>query len=249
MLNYDGTVGAVGRIPSYMRGIVTTRIVKFDIEHEIPVRGADGFCSECADNEAGEAIGMIANEPGKTFDGYSKAGDSQKKVLHDVFKKGDAWFRTGDLMRRDGLGYFYFVDRIGDTFRWKGENVATSEVSEALGVVPGIKEANVYGVAIPGMDGRAGMAALVTGAGFDIAKLSDALAGNLPLYARPVFVRLLPELEITGTFKQRKVELVKDGFDPGAIADPIYWLNHASGTYEPLTAQTYAAIVSGGVKI
>ncbi len=249
MLNYDGTVGAVGRIPSYMRGIVTTRIVKFDIEHEIPVRGADGFCIECADNEAGEAIGMIANEPGKTFDGYSKAGDSQKKVLHDVFKTGDSWFRTGDLMRRDGLGYFYFVDRIGDTFRWKGENVATSEVSEALGVVPGIKEANVYGVAIAGMDGRAGMAALVTGAGFDIGTLSGALAGNLPLYAQPVFVRLLPELEITGTFKQRKVELVKEGFDPGAIKDPIYWLNHASGRYEKLTAEAYAAIVSGRVKI
>jgi fatty-acyl-CoA synthase len=248
MLNYDGTVGAVGRIPSYMRGIMTTRIVKFDIAREAPVRGVDGFCIECADNEAGEAIGMIANEPGKTFDGYSKAGDSQKKILHDVFKTGDSWFRTGDLMRRDGLGYFYFVDRIGDTFRWKGENVATSEVSEALGVVPGIKEANVYGVEIAGMDGRAGMAALVTSTGFDVAGLAQALAGNLPAYARPVFVRLLPEFEITGTFKQRKVELVKDGFDPAAIADPIYWLNHTSGTYERLTPEVYAAIVSGGVK-
>ena len=248
MLNYDGTIGAVGRIPSYMRRTITTRIVKFDIEHEVPVRGPDGFCIECADNEAGEAIGMIADEPGKTFDGYSKAGDSQKKILHGVFKTGDSWFRTGDLMRRDALGYFYFVDRIGDTFRWKGENVATSEVSEALGVVPGVKEANVYGVAIPGMDGRAGMAALVTGTGFDIAKLADALAGNLPSYARPVFVRLLPELEITGTFKQRKVELVKDGFDPAAIRDPTYWLNHASGRYEALTAEQYAAIVSGNVK-
>jgi fatty-acyl-CoA synthase len=248
MPNYDGTVGAVGRIPSYMRRIVTTRIVKFDIEHEVPVRGADGFCIECADDEAGEAIGMIADEPGKTFDGYSKAGDSQKKILHDVFKTGDAWFRTGDLMRRDRLGYFYFVDRIGDTFRWKGENVATSEVSEALGVVPGVKEANVYGVAIPGMDGRAGMAALVTGAGFDIAKLADALVGNLPSYARPVFVRRLPALEITGTFKQRKVELVKEGFDPAAINDPIYWFDHARGRYEPLTAERYAAIVSGNVK-
>ncbi len=248
MLNYDGTVGAVGRIPSYMRGIMTTRVVKFDIEHEVPVRGADGFCIECADNEAGEAIGMIADQPGKSFDGYSKAADSQKKVLHDVFKTGDSWFRTGDLMRRDRLGYFYFVDRIGDTFRWKGENVATSEVSEALGVVPGVKEANVYGVAIAGMDGRAGMAALVTGTGFDIGQLAEALAGNLPSYARPLFVRLLPELEITGTFKQRKVELVKDGFDPAAITDPIYWLDHASGQYEPLTAAQYAAIVGGAVK-
>ena len=150
MLNYDGKVGAVGRIPSYMRGIVTTRIVKFDIEHEMPVRGADGFCIECADGEAGEAIGMIADEPGKTFDGYTKEADTQKKILHDVFEKGDAWFRTGDLMRRDAHGYFYFVDRIGDTFRWKGENVATSEVAEALASFPGVKEANVYGVGVAG---------------------------------------------------------------------------------------------------
>jgi fatty-acyl-CoA synthase len=248
MLNYDGTVGAVGRIPSYMRGIMTTRVVKFDIAREAPVRGADGFCIECADSEAGEAIGMIADEPGKTFDGYSKAGESQKKVLHDVFKRGDSWFRTGDLMRRDRLGYFYFVDRIGDTFRWKGENVATSEVSEALGVVPGVKEANVYGVEIPGMDGRAGMAALVTRPDFAIAGLADALAGNLPMYARPVFVRLLPEMEITGTFKQRKVELVKEGFDPRTIRDPLYWLDHASGRYEFLTPEIYDAVVGGKMK-
>ena len=249
MLNYDGTVGAVGRVPNYMRKVVTTRIVKFDVEHEMPVRGADGLCIECAVNEAGEAIGEIANEPGKSFDGYTKAADTQKKVLHDVFKTGDAWFRTGDLMRRDAHGYFYFVDRIGDTFRWKGENVATSEVSEALGVVRGIKEANVYGVSVPGMDGRAGMAALVTGEGFDIAGLPAALAGNLAAYARPVFLRLLPELEITGTFKQRKVELVKDGFDPAAIAEPLYWLDPATGRYEALTADAYAKITSGAVKL
>ncbi len=249
MLNYDGTVGAVGRVPSYMRSIITTRIVKFDVEKEEPVRGFDGFCIECADNEVGETIGKIANEPGKTFDGYTKEADTKKKVLHDVFEKGDAWFRTGDLMRRDAHGYFYFVDRIGDTFRWKGENVATSEVAEALGVVPGVKEANVYGVSVPGADGRAGMAALVTGSGFDIASLAGAIAGNLPAYARPVFVRLLPELEITGTFKQRKIDLVKQGFDPAAIRDPLYWLDPASGRYEPLSDARYQAIVGGSVKL
>jgi len=249
MLNYDGKVGAVGRIPSYMRSIVTTRIVKFDVESEMPVRGPDGFCIECADNETGETVGKIANEPGKSFDGYTREADTRKKVLHDVFEKGDAWFRTGDLMRRDAKGYFYFVDRIGDTFRWKGENVATSEVAEALGVVPGVREANVYGVAVPGADGRAGMAALVTARGFDIAKLAGALSGNLPAYARPIFIRLLPELEITGTFKQRKVDLVKDGFDPKAIRDPLYWLNPLTEQYEALTAAAHAAIAGGAVKI
>jgi fatty-acyl-CoA synthase len=249
MLNYDGKVGAVGRVPSYLRNVITTRIVRFDIERELPVRGPDGFCIECAPGEAGEAVGKITQEPGKNFEGYSRATDTQKKILNDVFERGDAWFRTGDLMKQDELGYFYFVDRIGDTFRWKGENVATSEVSEALGVVPGIAEANVYGVSVPGMDGRAGMAALVVNSVFDIAALPMMLSKSLPAYARPIFLRLQPEMEITGTFKQRKGELVKEGFDPSAIADPIYWLDPANGVYEKLDAMRYADIISGRVKL
>src|SRR6202012_4455028 len=106
-------------------------------------------------------IGKITDEPGKTFDGYTKASDTEKKILRDVFEKGDAWFRTGDLMRKDEAGFFYFVDRLGDTFRWKGENVSTSEVAEAIAAFPGIAEVSVYGVAVPGAEGRAGMAAIV----------------------------------------------------------------------------------------
>jgi fatty-acyl-CoA synthase len=249
MLNYDGKLGAVGRVPGYMRSIIKVRIVRFDIETEMPVRGPDGCCIECADDETGEAIGRIADEAGRGFEGYTQKTDTRKKILEDAFEKGDRWFRTGDLMRRDRHGYFYFVDRIGDTFRWKGENVATSEVAEALGVVPGIAEANVYGVAVPGQDGRAGMAALVVAPDFDPATLPAALAGNLPAYARPVFLRLKPEMEITGTFKQRKVELVKEGFDPAAIADPLYWHNPASGRYEHLDAAAYRDIVSGSAKL
>jgi fatty-acyl-CoA synthase len=249
MLNYDGKVGAVGRIPHYLRNVLTTRIVRFDIEHEMPVRNAEGYCIECAPNEAGEAIGKITREPGKDFEGYTKSADTQKKILHDVFEKGDSWFRTGDLMKQDELGYFYFVDRIGDTFRWKGENVATSEVSEALGVIPGVLEANVYGVSVPGMDGRAGMAALVVDGDFKPGALAQELAGSLPAYARPVFLRLQPQMEITGTFKQRKVDLVREGFDPSAIADPIYWLDPATYKYELLDAVRYADIVSGRVKL
>ena len=248
MLNYDGKLGAVGRVPNYMRAIITTRIVKFDLEREAPVRDARGFCIECADGEAGEAIGRIRNEPGRTFEGYTQHIDTQKKILRDVFETGDLWFRTGDLMRRDAQGYFYFVDRIGDTFRWKGENVATSEVAEALGVVAGIAEANVYGVAVPGQDGRAGMAALVVAPSFDPASLGEKLATSLPSYARPIFLRLRPEMEITGTFKQRKVDLVKDGFDPRAIADPLYWFNGESGRYERLDEGRYDDIVQGKVK-
>jgi len=249
MLNYNGKVGAVGRLPWYFRNIIKTRIVRFDVEHEMPVRGPDGFCYECNAGEVGEAIGEITDEPGRNFEGYTKASETEKKILRDVFKKGDAWFRTGDLMKQDEEGFFYFVDRIGDTFRWKGENVSTNEVSEALSVLPGIKEANVYGVSVPGTDGRAGMAALVVSPEFDITKLAAQLAPNLPAYARPIFLRIRPEMEITGTFKLRKVELVKEGFDPDTISDPLYILHNSNPEYVPLTAQVYADIVAGKMKL
>jgi fatty-acyl-CoA synthase len=243
MLNYDGTMGSVGRVPDYLETLLPTRVVRFDVEKEMPVRGDDGLCIECAPGEVGEAVGGISARAGRGFEGYTRAAETEKKILRNVFKKGDAWFRTGDLMRRDEHGYFFFIDRIGDTFRWKGENVATSEVAEALSAVPGIKEVNVYGVTVPGMDGRAGMAALVVSGGFDLAGLAGRLAGKLPPYARPIFLRLQPEIQVTGTFKQRKVELVKEGFDPGTIADPLYWLDPSTGRYEPLTAEHYQAIV------
>jgi fatty-acyl-CoA synthase len=247
MLNYDGTVGAVGRVPDYIESLLPTRVVRFDVEKEIPVRGADGLCIECEADEVGEAIGGISYRAGRNFEGYTKASETEKKILHDVFKKGDAWFRTGDLMRRDAHGYFYFVDRIGDTYRWKGENVATSEVTQALSVIPGVREANVYGVTVPGMDGRAGMAALVVDSKFDIASLGKRLA--LPHYEKPVFLRLQPEIAVTGTFKQRKVELVKDGFDPSALPDPVYWLNPATEQYEKLTPAIHAEIVEDRIKL
>ncbi len=249
MLNYDGTIGAVGRVPEYAEWMLPTRVVRFDVEREVPVRGPDGLCIECEPGEVGETIGGISQRAGRNFEGYTKASDTEKKILRDVFKMGDAWFRTGDLMRRDEHSYFYFVDRIGDTFRWKGENVATSEVTEALSTVPGIREVNVYGVSVPGMDGRAGMAALVVDGGFDIAGLAPRLEGRLAPYARPVFLRLQPEIAVTGTFKQRKVELVKEGFDPSALPDPIYWLDPATASYERLTPARYAEIVEDRVKL
>jgi len=252
LLNFDGKVGAVGRIPSYARKRFPVFIVKFDIESEQPVRDpATGFCIECAPDEAGEAIGRIDdNEPRTSFEGYSKGSDTQKKLMTDVFAKGDRFFRTGDLLKKDALGYFYFVDRIGDTFRWKGENVATSEVAEALSLFPGVKEANVYGVKVGGLDGKAGMAALVAGPELDLGNLPAYLEGQLPAYARPIFIRLLQhEMEITGTFKHRKVELVKEGFDPSQLHEPLFWLDPESKTYKPLTPDVHARLVSGEVKL
>jgi fatty-acyl-CoA synthase len=249
MLNYDGTVGAVGRVPDYLEWLLPSRVVRFDVEKEMPVRGPDGLCIECGPDEAGEALGGISSRAGREFEGYTNRADSEKKMLRDVFKKADVWFRTGDLMRRDEHGYFYFVDRIGDTFRWKGENVSTGEVGEVLAAAPGIREANVYGVAVPGAEGRAGMAALVVDGDFNLDDLPSWLKARLASYARPVFLRLSPNLDVTGTFKQRKVDLVREGFDPAVIADPLYYFDADGGRYERLTPQRYAEIVEGRAKL
>ncbi|HYS46805.1 MAG TPA: hypothetical protein VEM35_10215, partial [Rhizomicrobium sp.] len=248
MLNYDGTVGAVGRVPDYLEWLLPSRVVRFDVEKEIPVRGPDGLCIECAGDEVGEALGGISARAGRAFEGYTNRAESDKKLLRDVFRPGDLWFRTGDLMRRDAHGYFHFVDRIGDTFRWKGENVSTGEVGEALAAAPGILEANVYGVSVPGAEGRAGMASLVVDGAFSLETLPARLKTRLASYARPIFLRLSPRIDVTGTFKQRKVDLVREGFDPSVIADPLYFLDPASGKYERLTPERYAEIVAGRVK-
>jgi len=248
LVNLDGKIGSVGRIPNYMRKLLPTRLVLFDIEREQPVRSADGFCIECKPDEVGEAIGKIDAERGR-FEGYTKGADTEKKILRDVFEKNDAWFRTGDLLRRDAQGYFFFVDRIGDTFRWKGENVATSEVAEAISVFPGIKEANVYGVKVPGTDGRAGMAALATEGPIDLAKFKEHLDKNLPVYARPIFLRLQGEIEVTGTFKHRKIELVKEGFDPRCVEDPLHFLDPVTNQYVALTPELHDRIVAGEIRL
>jgi fatty-acyl-CoA synthase len=251
-LNFDGKVGAVGRIPKWAERKFVTEVVKFDIDTEEPIRNSSGFCIKAAPNEVGEVISQILNDPSRPsqrFEGYADEAATKKKILEDVFEKGDRWFRSGDLMRKDELGYFYFVDRIGDTFRWKGENVATSEVSEAVTVFPGVKEANVYGVKVGTLDGRAGMAALVVDDGFDIDGLHKHVKQQLPAYARPLFIRLQPEMEVTGTFKQRKVDLVKEGFDPAGIADPVYFDSPEAGSYVRLTADLFERINNGVMRL
>jgi len=250
IINYDGRMGAVGRVPGYAQPVFGLRLVKFDVEAEEPVRGADGRCLECDIDEAGEAIGKInPNNSRLNFEGYTDKTATRSKILRDVFEPGDVWFRTGDLMRRDRHGYYFFVDRIGDTFRWKGENVSTAEVAQVLAATPGVQQINVYGVEAPGHNGRAGMAALVVDEGFDLTVLHAGAERDLPKYARPLFLRIQDELDATGTFKHRKVELVKDGFDPNVIDDPLYFDDPRAGAYVPLTPEIYREIVSGAVRI
>jgi fatty-acyl-CoA synthase len=252
LFNFDGKEGAVGRVPWFLQHRFPVKVVKFDVEKEQPVRNAQGLCIECELGETGEMIGHILKDPSKPgarFEGYATEAETEKKIMRDVFAKGDMWFRTGDLMRKEAGGYFYFVDRIGDTFRWKGENVSTSEVSEAITVFPGVAEANVYGVTIPGRDGRAGMAALVVDEAFDVQKFRTYLAKQLPDYARPLFLRILGEIEITATFKQKKMNLVKQGFDPSQTRDAIYFNNPESGAFERVDQALHERITAGKVRV
>lgn len=251
IFNFEGKPGAVGRVPWFVSHRFPIAVVQHDVETQQPVRGADGFCVRCAPDEPGEVIGKIINDaskPGNRFEGYAAAAQNENKILRDVFKKGDAWFRTGDLMRKDANGYFYFVDRIGDTFRWKGENVSTSEVAEAINTFPGIVDANVYGVTVVGRDGRAGMAAVVCNGGCDLAALHAHLASHLPEYARPLFLRIQSAIEMTGTFKQKKIDLVKEGFNPGQVTDPIYFNDPQSRSFVRLDPALYQRIELGQVR-
>jgi len=252
LFNFEDKEGAVGRIPWFLERRFPTKVVRFDIDLQQPIRNEQGFCVECGTDEAGEVIGKIlkdASKPGARFEGYATQIETDKKVLHNVFEKGDIWFRTGDLMRKDADGYFYFVDRIGDTFRWKGENVSTTEVEEAIGQFPGVEETNVYGVSIPGRDGRAGMAALVVNGGFDLEALRAHLARSLPDYARPLFVRIRSEMDVTSTFKQKKIDFVEQGFDPAATADPVYFDDPAAKSFVRIDGALHTRIRDGQVRL
>lgn len=248
LLSFDGTVGAVGRIPKWLEWKFDhVAFVKFDVETEKPVRGDDGFVVKADVNEVGEVLGRIGEKQDR-FEGYNDNEATEKKILRDVFEPGDKWFRTGDLMRKDAQGYVYFVDRTGDTFRWKGENVSTNEVSQAFSPVDGVSTANVYGVTIPGTDGKAGMAAITLKGAVDFENLYDALSATLPSYAIPLFVRVQEEAETTGTFKYRKVELVKEGFDPDQVNDPIWMYHPDERKYVPLSQAYYEKLLSGSFR-
>jgi fatty-acyl-CoA synthase len=252
LFNYEGKPGAIGRIPSFLAHRSPTALVRHDPATEQPARDAEGRCIRCRPGEVGEAIGRIVAGRaglGSRFEGYTDARDTESKILRDVVEAGDAWFRTGDLMRKDAGGYFYFVDRIGDTFRWKGENVSTSEVAETIAAFAGVVDVSVYGVAVPGSDGRAGMAAIVTAVPLDLVRFQEHLATHLPDYARPLFLRLSAEIEATTTFKHRKGDLVRAGYDPSAGGDPIYFRDPARDAFIALDQPTYQRLLAGRIRL
>jgi fatty-acyl-CoA synthase len=248
LMNFEGREGSVGRIPSKL--LMDARLVRYDVERDEHVRDANGRLVECKPGEVGELIASLPRKPGEArgrFEGYTSAEATERKILRNAFADGDAFFRTGDLLKTDAEGFYYFVDRIGDTFRWKGENVSTQEVAEAIGAFPGVRIANVYGVEVPGADGRAGMVGLVLedARRFDGAAFHAHVKESLPGYAAPAFVRLQEDVEVTGTFKLRKVELQREGYDPERLADPLFVRDDEARAYVPLTPERHAAIRAG----
>ena len=250
LYNVEGKPGAIGRIPAFLAHRHAVTLLKFDIEKGEPVRNKEGFCMQCVVNEVGEAVGKISSATsdfGSNFEGYTSKDATEKKIIRDVFRKGDAWYRTGDLMQKDERGYFYFVDRVGETFRWKGENVSTTEVSAVIMTFPHVVDASVYGVSIPGTDGRAGMAAIVVDESFDLRELTTYLESRLPRYARPVFVRICSKIETTETFKQKKYDLMQQGYDPTIVSDSIYFKEPGSETFVRLYPELYHSILRGRI--
>ncbi|XP_029094461.1 very long-chain acyl-CoA synthetase [Monodon monoceros] len=249
-MNYTRKVGAVGRVNYLLRKVVTYELIKYDVEKDEPVRDGNGYCIKVPKGEVGLLVCRITQLT--PFSGYAGGKtQTEKKKLRDVFKKGDLYFNSGDLLMMDHENFIYFHDRVGDTFRWKGENVATTEVADIVGLVDFVQEVNVYGVSVPGHEGRIGMASIKMKEDheFDGRKLFKHVADYLPNYARPRFLRIQDTIEITGTFKHRKVTLMEEGFNPAVIKDALYFLDDKAEMYVPMTEHIYNAINDKTLKL
>ncbi|XP_076224108.1 long-chain fatty acid transport protein 4 isoform X2 [Nomia melanderi] len=250
IVNLDGRTGAVGFVPLIVpRKFHPVAIIRVNSETYEPIRGPNGLCIRADINEPGMFIGLIKEgNASMEFSGYLDKEASKKKILENVFVKGDKAFLSGDILMQDEYGYIYFKDRVGDTFRWKGENVASAEVEGVISNIAGQRDATVYGVQVPGMEGRAGMAAIVDPDSLlDFKALAEGLEKALPSYARPIFLRIVKELEMTGSFKLKKVHLQKEGFDPSKVQDKMYFLS-GNKEYVEITPELYQEIISGSRK-
>eukprot|EP00071_Canis_lupus_P043865 XP_022277422.1 long-chain fatty acid transport protein 3 [Canis lupus familiaris] len=248
--NYTGELGAVGRASWLYKHVFPFSLIRYDVTTGKPIRDAQGHCVATCPGEPGLLVAPVSQQ--SPFLGYAGGPElALGKLLKNVFRPGDVFFNTGDLLVCDDQGFLRFHDRTGDTFRWKGENVATTEVAEALEGLDFLQEVNVYGVTVPGHEGRAGMAALVLRAPqpLDLAQLYAHVSENLPPYAWPRFLRLQESLATTETFKQQKMRMTKEGFNPNALSDPLYILDQAGGAYLPLTPARYRALLAGELRI
>ena len=238
-LNIDYSVGT---------SVTPFAIVEYDTENDRPEKNEKGFMKKVPKGKTGLLIMEISEKT--PFPGYSDKKKTEEKIFRDVFRKGDMWFNTGDMLRNMGFRHAQFADRLGDTFRWKGENVATMEVEKVLDAFPGVEQAAVYGIAMPGSDGKAGMAAIIPDAEVtpDITQMAAHLKNSLPKYAVPIFVRFVPDFEWTATHKVKKTNLKNQGYDPLEIKEGLYILLPESQSYVPMTEEIYKNIKEGKYK-
>lgn len=240
-MNHTGKIGSVGRANFLHKLFFAFDLIKYDFQKDEPIRNEHSWCSRVKK--------VNAKNP---FFGYAgNRKQTEKKLLCDVFKKGDVYFNTGDLMVQDQENFLYFWDRIGDTFRWKGENIATTEVADIVGMLDFIQDTNVYGVAVPDYEGKAGMASITLkpNMSLDLEKVYEQVVTCLPAYACPQFLRIQEKMETTGTFKLQKFRLVEEGFSPLKISDPLYFMDKLKKSYIPLTKEIYDQIVLGKIKL
>ena len=238
-LNIDYSVGT---------SVTPFAIVAYDTENDRPVKDEKGFLKKVGKGETGLLIMEISEKT--PFAGYSDKKKTEEKIFRDVFRKGDLWFNTGDMLRNMGFRHAQFADRLGDTFRWKGENVATQEVEKAIDTFPGVKQSAVYGISMPGSDGKAGMAAVIRdeNAAIDLSRLVAHLKTGLPKYAVPIFIRFVPDFEWTATHKIKKTNLKNEGYDPARVREELYVLLPGSETYVPVSEEIYRNITAGTYK-
>lgn len=248
--NYKGKPGACGIVSVIVPVLNPLKLLKVD-ENGKHVRNANGYCVLADVGERGEAVGQISVRlTHRRFDGYEDKKATSKKVLRNVLKPGDEFFLSGDIMKMDEEGYVYFCDRTGDTFRWKGENVSTMEVEGVIQQILDHRDVTVYGVEVPGMEGRAGMATIVgTEEAVNLAKLLQQLFLSLPPYAIPLFIRLSSEATTTGTLKLKKVDLRKEGYSLERVSDPIFFLHPLLKAYVQLTAELQTEIENGSIRL
>ncbi|XP_061577233.1 long-chain fatty acid transport protein 1-like isoform X2 [Cololabis saira] len=248
LINIDGKVGACGFNSRILPSFYPIRLVRMQEDQRELLRDPQGLCIPCLPGEPGMLVGRInKTDPLRRFDGYADQDSSNQKIAYNVFKMGDSAYVSGDVLVMDEYGYMYFRDRSGDTFRWRGENVSTTEVEGVLSGLLGHTDVAVYGVSVPGVEGKAGMAAIADEGHVDLPAFFTSTQKALPSYARPVFLRLMPAVDTTGTFKIQKIRLQSEGYKPQDTSEKIYFLNSRAGCYEVVTDDLYEAIKEGKV--
>ncbi|XP_068848976.1 long-chain fatty acid transport protein 5 isoform X2 [Capricornis sumatraensis] len=249
-INYPGRCGAQGKTSCFLRMLSPFELVQYSLETEEPLRDSQGLCIPVRPGQAGLLLTRVLRH--QPFLGYHGPRElSEKKLVRNARRPNDLYYNTGDVLAMDHEGFLYFHDRLGDTFRWKGENVSTREVEGVLSAVDFLQEVTVYGVPVPGCEGKVGMAAvqLVPGQAFDGQRLYQHVRTSLPAYAAPHFIRIQDALEITGTFKLVKSRLVREGFNVTVVADPLFVLDSQARAFRPLTLDIYRAVCEGAWRL